>query len=97
MFFFLVSYVVSAESSHGVPIQILVIHGYVLGWRISDSTCWSCSGDKQEGLEDRMGFKPCDHRLLGNLLIFNNGATGAGNLHELYTLVEYKVIVDGLV
>lgn len=69
MYFFLYSYVVAGEGSQRISVQILVVHGYLLGRRVSDSTCWSHTSEGQECLEDRMGYKPCDHRLLCNLSI----------------------------
>ena len=56
----------TVQDSQGVSIQILVIHGDVLGWRVSDSTCRSHSEEGRERLEDRMGHKPSDHCVLGN-------------------------------
>jgi len=41
VFFVLFSYVVAVEGSEGIPVQILVIHDYVLSWRASNCTCWS--------------------------------------------------------
>ena len=56
----------TVQGSQRVSIQVLVIHGDLLGWRVSDCTCRSYSEEGQGRLEDRMGHKPSDHCVLGN-------------------------------
>jgi hypothetical protein len=48
-------HVVAVKGSQGVSIQVLVLHGDMLGWRISDSNSWNNIKKGQECMEARMG------------------------------------------
>jgi hypothetical protein len=53
------------QGSQSISIQILVIYGDMLGWRIDDSICWSNCEKGPGRMEARMGSKTSDGCVFG--------------------------------